>query len=121
MANYCYNKITAGATNSEWQEISKAFSNDQIDWPASMDGTDCSDWSKEISLTTKWSPTPWNEGKMEALNFLGFCFTPCNKGFPHLLRYRKTRYRGLQKQTAKLNMMFALANLILADRPCLAV
>ena len=36
------------------------------------------------------------------------------------LRYRKTRYRGLRKQTAKLNMMCALANLILADRPCLA-
>ena len=36
------------------------------------------------------------------------------------LRYRKTRYRGLRKQTAKLYMMFALANLILADRPCLA-
>lgn len=36
------------------------------------------------------------------------------------LRYRKTRYRGLRKQTAKLNIMFALANLILADRPCLA-
>ena len=36
------------------------------------------------------------------------------------LRYRKTRYRGLRKQTAKLNMMFALANLILADRPCLS-
>ena len=36
-------------------------------------------------------------------------------------QYRKTRYRGLQKQTAKLNMLFALANLILADRPCLAV
>lgn len=35
-------------------------------------------------------------------------------------RYRKTRYRGLQKQTAKLNMVFALANLILADRSCLA-
>ena len=33
------------------------------------------------------------------------------------LRYRKTRYRGLRKQTAKLNMMFALANLILAGRP----
>lgn len=31
--------------------------------------------------------------------------------------YRKTRYRGLRKQTAKLNMLFALANLILADRP----
>lgn len=35
------------------------------------------------------------------------------------LRYRKTRYRGLRKQIAKLNIMFALANLILADRPCL--
>ena len=33
------------------------------------------------------------------------------------LRYRKTRYRGLRKQTAKLDMLFALANLILADRP----
>ena len=33
------------------------------------------------------------------------------------LRYRKTRYRGLRKQTAKLHMMFALANLILATRP----
>ena len=38
-----------------------------------------------------------------------------------LLRYRKTRYKGLRKQTAKLNIMFALANLILADRPHLAV
>ncbi|MCD8126524.1 MAG: IS5 family transposase [Clostridiales bacterium] len=37
------------------------------------------------------------------------------------LRFRNTRYRGLRKQVAKLNMMFALANLILADRPCLAV
>ena len=36
------------------------------------------------------------------------------------LKYRKTRYRGLKKQTAKLNIMFALANLILADRHCLA-
>ena len=35
--------------------------------------------------------------------------------------FRKTRYRGLRKQTAKLNIMFALANLILADRPRLAV
>lgn len=35
------------------------------------------------------------------------------------LRFRKTRYRGLRKQVAKLNMMFALANLILADRLCL--
>lgn len=36
------------------------------------------------------------------------------------LRFRKTRYRGLQKQIAKFNMMFALANLLLADRPCLS-
>ena len=36
------------------------------------------------------------------------------------LRFRKTRYRGLEKQGAKFNIMFALANLILADRPCLA-
>ena len=28
--------------------------------------------------------------------------------------------RGLRKQAAKFNIMFALANLILADRPCLA-
>ena len=33
-----------------------------------------------------------------------------------LFRYRKTRYRGLLKQTSKLNMMFALANLYLADK-----
>ena len=36
------------------------------------------------------------------------------------LHFRKTRYRGLEKQQAKFNIMFALANLILADRPCLA-
>ena len=36
------------------------------------------------------------------------------------LKFKKTRYRGLRKQAAKFNMMFALANLILADRPCLA-
>ena len=36
-------------------------------------------------------------------------------------QYRKTRYLGLRKQTAKLNMLFALANLVLADRLCPAV
>ena len=36
------------------------------------------------------------------------------------LRFKKTRYRGLRKQIAKFNMMFALANLLLADRPCLS-
>ena len=36
-----------------------------------------------------------------------------------LFNYRKTRYRGLEKQTQKMNMMFALANLYLADRKSL--
>ena len=34
--------------------------------------------------------------------------------------FQKMRYRGLQKLIAKMNSMFALANLILADRSCLA-
>jgi len=38
-----------------------------------------------------------------------------------MFRYRKTRYRGLRKQNAKLNMLFALADLILADRLCPSV
>lgn len=33
-----------------------------------------------------------------------------------LFGYRKTRYRSLRKQTEKLNMMFALANLYLTGR-----
>ena len=37
-----------------------------------------------------------------------------------LLKFKKTLYRGLRKQAAKFNIMLALANLILADRPCLA-
>jgi IS5 family transposase len=37
-----------------------------------------------------------------------------------LFRYRCTRYRGLRKQTSKLHMMFALANLYLADKRCLS-
>jgi len=34
----------------------------------------------------------------------------------NLFRYRKTRYRGLAKNTAQLHTLFALANLILARR-----
>lgn len=37
-----------------------------------------------------------------------------------LFGYRKTRYKGRRKQTAKLHMIFALANLYLSDRHCLA-
>ena len=36
-----------------------------------------------------------------------------------LFNCRKTRYRGLEKQTQKMNMMFALANLYLADKKSL--
>ncbi len=38
-----------------------------------------------------------------------------------LFGYRETRYRGLRKQTAKNYIMFALANLYLADRNSLSV
>ena len=38
-----------------------------------------------------------------------------------LFGYRKTRYRGLRKQTAKNYIMFAVANLYLADRKNLTV
>ena len=38
-----------------------------------------------------------------------------------LFGFRKTRYKGRRKQEAKLHMLFALANLVLADRYCLAV
>lgn len=38
-----------------------------------------------------------------------------------LFEYRKTRYRGLQKQTAKNYIMFVLVNLYLADRKSLSV
>ena len=34
----------------------------------------------------------------------------------NLFFFRKTRYRGKRKQFAKLNFLFALANLYLADR-----
>lgn len=38
-----------------------------------------------------------------------------------MFRFRKTRLRGLTKVNAQLNMLFALANLVLAARPSLAV
>ena len=37
-----------------------------------------------------------------------------------LFGYHKTRYKGRRKQEAKLHMIFALANLVLADRRCLS-
>lgn len=38
-----------------------------------------------------------------------------------MFRFRRTRLRGLTKVNAQLNMLFALANLVLAARPSLAV
>ena len=38
----------------------------------------------------------------------------------NLFGYRKTRYRGLKKQRAKLNVLFALANPYLAGKRGLA-
>lgn len=84
MANYCSNNISAIATDSEWREIATAFKNDQIDWPASMEGTDCDDWAKAISLTTKWSPTPWDEGYMAALS----------KSYPTVVFHYQTEIEG---------------------------
>ncbi|HPR78560.1 MAG TPA: transposase, partial [Candidatus Limiplasma sp.] len=34
----------------------------------------------------------------------------------NLFHLRKTRYKGRQKQAAQLNLLFALANLYLADK-----
>ena len=39
----------------------------------------------------------------------------------HIFHYRKTRYRGLKEQAAQQNIVFALANLYLADRFSLLV
>jgi len=38
----------------------------------------------------------------------------------NLFRHRKTRYRGLAKNTAQLHTLFALANLVIAKRMLLA-
>ena len=38
----------------------------------------------------------------------------------NLFRHRKTRYRGLAKNTAQLHGLFALANLFIARRPLLS-
>jgi len=39
----------------------------------------------------------------------------------NLFKHRKTRYRGLAKNTAQLHSLFALANLLIARRPLLSV
>ena len=39
----------------------------------------------------------------------------------NLFRHRKVRYKGLAKNTAQLFSLFALANLVIAKRPLLAL
>ena len=39
----------------------------------------------------------------------------------NLFRHRKTRYRGLAKNTAQLHSLFALANLVIARRSLLTI
>ena len=70
MANYCWSKILASASKSEWKEISCAFNDDCIDWAIGTSGPDCNDWTKEINCENKWSPSPWNDGYMAALSRL---------------------------------------------------
>ena len=72
--------------------------------------------SKELSATAKGQIKRREREKSPVRAKVEHVFAVVKKQ----LRYRKTRYPGLRKQTATLNMMFALANLILADRPCLA-
>lgn len=38
----------------------------------------------------------------------------------NLFKHRKTRYRGLKKNTAQLHILFALANLVRAKRALLS-
>ena len=90
MANICRNRIIASTTDSEWKEISTAFNRDQIDWPASLDGTACNDSYKEISCETKWSPSPWDEGKMAALS----------RSYPSVMFYYDTEIEDERRSPA---------------------
>lgn len=68
MADYCGSNITACATDCEWKEISTAFANDNLDWPDSTEGVLCKDLYKKLYCETKWGPTPWEQGYMNALS-----------------------------------------------------
>ena len=84
MANYCWSKILASASKSEWKEISCAFNDGRIDWAIGTGGPDCDDWSQEISCENKWSPKPWNEGHMAALS----------RSYPSVMIHYTATYEG---------------------------
>lgn len=73
--------------------------------------------SKKRSVRSQGQIRRWEHEKSSVRAKVEHIFAIVKK----LFHYRKTRYRGLRKQTAKLNMMFALANLYLADKRCLSV
>lgn len=72
---------------------------------------------KKLSKSGKYAAKKREKAKSSVRAKVEHIFAVVKK----LFGYRKTRYRGLKKQTAKLNMMFALANLYLADRENLSV
>ena len=72
---------------------------------------------KKLSVSGQWKAKKAEHQKSSVRAKVEHVFAVIKGQF----RYRKTRYRGLRKQIAKLNMLFALANLVLADRLCLAV
>ena len=71
---------------------------------------------KKLSKSVKYAAKKAERAKSSVLAKVEHAFGVVKKQ----LHFRKTRCRGLEKQQAKFNIMFALANLILADRPCLA-
>lgn len=72
---------------------------------------------KKLSKSGKYAAKKREKAKSSVRAKVEHIFAVVKK----LFGYRKTRYRGLKKQTAKLNMMFALANLYLTDRENLSV
>ena len=72
---------------------------------------------KKLSKSGKYAAKKREKAKSSVRAKVEHIFAVVKK----LFGYRKTRYRGLKKQTAKLNMMFALANLYLSDRENLSV
>ena len=68
MAVWCSNSITVITTDSEWKEICSAFSKDQVDWPQDAGDVSFSDYSSQLMFGTKYSPSPWQNGKMAKLS-----------------------------------------------------
>lgn len=68
MANQCSNEIFAVCSDSEFEEISKGINENLIEWPPSYYGVEFG--KKTIDMTTRWSPTPLDEGYMKNLSIM---------------------------------------------------